>query len=136
MPRLLILLALLLPASAFAELEFSDAWIKNLPSSIPVRAGYMTIHNTGPGKQGIVAVRSEAFDSVEIHRSFTQDGMMRMEAIERIEIEADASVQLEPGGLHMMMMMPKEATSPGDEIVIFIELDDGSEQSLTMTVVK
>ncbi len=136
MPRLLLILALLFPTSALAELEFSDAWIKNLPPTIPVRAGYMTIHNPGPGTQSIVAVRSEAFASVEIHRSFMQDGMMRMEPVDNIEIEVDASVKLEPGGMHLMMMMPMEPTSPGDEIIIFIRLADGSEQSLKMTLVK
>ena len=136
MPRLLLILALLFPASALAELEFSDAWIKNLPPTIPVRAGYMTIHNPGPGMLSIVSVRSEAFGSVDVHRSFMQDGMMRMEPVDNIEIEAGASVKLEPGGLHLMMMMPTEPTSPGDEIVVFIKLDDGSEQSLKMTVVE
>ena len=136
MPRLLLILALLFPASAFAELEFSDAWIKNLPPTIPVRAGYMTMHNPGPGTLGVVAIRSEAFASVEIHRSFMQDGMMRMEPVDKLEIGPDASVKLEPGGLHLMMMMPQEPTSPGDEIVIFVELDDGSEQDLKMTVVE
>ena len=135
MPRLLLILALLFPASAFAELQFSDAWIKNLPPSVPVRAGYMTMRNPGPDALSVVSVRSEAFDSVEIHRSFMQDGMMRMEPVDRIDIEANASVKLEPGGLHLMMMMPK-AISPDDEILVFIKLDDGSEQSLNMTVVK
>ncbi|MCP4331057.1 MAG: copper chaperone PCu(A)C [Gammaproteobacteria bacterium] len=136
MPRLLLILALLFPGSALAELEFSDAWIKNLPPTIPVRAGYMTMHNPGPGKQTVVAMRSEAFASVEIHRSFMQDGMMRMEPVDKLGIDADASVKLEPGGLHLMMMMPHEPTSPGDEIVIFVKLGDGSEQSLKMTVVE
>ena len=136
MRRLLLIFVLLFPASAFAELEFSDAWIKNLPPSIPVRAGYMTIHNPGPGALSVVSVRSEAFSSVEIHRSFMQDGMMRMEPVDKLEIQVEASVKLEPGGLHLMMMMPHEPTSPGDEIVIFVKLDDGSEQGLKMTVVE
>jgi copper(I)-binding protein len=136
MPRLLLILALLLSTSAFAELEFSDAWIKNLPPTIPVRAGYMTMHNPGPGTLNVVEMHSEAFASVEIHRSFMQDGMMRMEPVDRLEIEAAASVKLEPGGLHLMMMMPHEPISPGDEILIFIKLDDGSEQNLKMTVIE
>ncbi len=136
MPRFLLILALLSPLSVYAELEISNAWIKNLPPTIPVRAGYMTIYNPGPHDSSIVSVRSDAFASVEIHRSFTQDGMMRMEPVDRLEIKADTNVNLEPGGLHLMMMMPKEATSPGDQITIHLELDDGSAQDLTMTVVK
>ena len=136
MPRLLLILALLFPASAFAELEFSDAWIKNLPPTIPVRAGYMTMHNPGPGALNIVSVRSEAFASVEIHRSFMQDGMMRMEPVSTLIIEPDSTVQLAPGGLHLMMMNPTVPTKPGDTLKIEIELDDGSTQSLNMTVKK
>jgi copper(I)-binding protein len=123
MPRLLLILALLFPQCAFAELEFSDAWIKNLPPTIPVPAGYMTMHNPGPGVLGVVSLRSDRF-------------AMRMEPVDKIEIEAGASVRLEPGGLHLMMMMPKEPTSPGDEITVFVELANGSEQSLKMAVVE
>jgi copper(I)-binding protein len=45
-------------------------------------------------------------------------------------------VQLAPGGLHLMMMNPTEPTEPGDVLKIIIELDDGSTQSLNMTVKK
>ena len=136
MRRLLLALILFHAPAALAELEFSDAWIKNLPPTIPVRAGYMTIHNPGSATVGVVAVSSEAFSSVEIHRSFMQDGMMRMEPVDTIEVEAGSSVKLEPGGLHLMMMMPVEPTVPGEDIDVILQLDDGSSQVLTMKVVE
>jgi copper(I)-binding protein len=136
MPRLLLILALLFPVSALAELTIIDAWIKNLPPSIPVRAGYMTIHNPGKTEVSILSIRSDAFASVEIHRSFMQDGMMRMEPVGALSIAPGNSVQLKPGDYHLMMMQPKEATRPGDIVLIVLQLDDGSEQPLTLTVVK
>ena len=70
MPRFLLLLALLVaPTVSLAELDISDAWIKNLPPSVPVRAGYMTLHNPQSKTQRIVAVHSENFASVEIHQT-------------------------------------------------------------------
>jgi copper(I)-binding protein len=45
-------------------------------------------------------------------------------------------VQLAPGGLHLMMMNPTEPTRPGDTLMIVIELDDGSTQSLKLIVKK
>ena len=55
----------------------------NLPPSVPVRAGYMTLHNPGENAVSILqAVRSDAFASVEIHRSSMQDGMMRMDPVD------------------------------------------------------
>jgi copper(I)-binding protein len=136
MSRLLLILLLILPGSAFAELDIRSAWIKNLPPTIPVRAGYMTIHNTQTEAVSIIAISSDAFASVEIHQTIERDGMMGMEAVPTLTIEAGASVQLAPGGLHLMMMNPTKPTKPGDTLKIVIELDDGSTQSLNMTVKK
>ena len=130
------MLLLILPGSAVAELEIHDAWIKNLPPAVPVRAGYMTVRNAQANAVSIVAIHSDAFASVEIHRTIAEDGMMRMEPVPTLVIEPDSSVQLAPGGLHLMMMNPTEATRPGDVLQIVIELDDGSAQSLNMTVKK
>jgi hypothetical protein len=130
------MLLLILPGSAVAELEIHDAWIKNLPPAVPVRAGYMTIRNAQANAVSIIAIRSDAFASVEIHRTIAEDGMMRMEPVPTLVIEPDSSVQLLPGGLHLMMMNPTEPTRPGDVLEIVIELDDGSAQSLNMTVKK
>ena len=132
----LLLLALLIPASAFAELDVSDARIKNLPPTMPVRAGYMTLHNPGPQSVTIAAVQSDAFASVEIHRSYMQDGMMRMDRVDSLTIEPGATVRLTPGGLHLMMMQPAEATKPGDSIEIVLKFDDGTGQRLTLEVVE
>jgi copper(I)-binding protein len=135
MLRCLLILGLLLPASAFAELEIVDAWIKNLPPSVPMRAGYMTIHNPGETAVTILSIRSDAFASIDIHRSVMQDGMMRMDPVTALSIAPGESLQLAPGGYHLMMQ-PLQATRPGQEIEIVLQFDDGSEQRLTMTVIK
>ena len=134
--RILLTLVLLLPAGAFAELDISEARIKNLPPTVPVRAGYMTIHNSSQMAVSIIAIRSDAFASVEIHRSVMQDGMMHMDLVANLQIAPGASLQLAPGGLHLMMMQPVQPTQPGDEIEIILQLDDGSEQPLMMKVIK
>lgn len=131
-----LMLALLLPSSAFADLEISDARINNLPPTVPVRAGYMTIRNPDPVAVSIVSVRSASFASIEIHRSLMKDGMMQMEPVGALTIDAGASMQLAPGGFHLMMMKPLEPTRPGDEIEVFLMLDNGSERALIMRVIE
>ena len=84
----------------------------------------------------LTGASSEAFDRVEIHRSYEQDGMMRMDPVEQIELPAGSEFRLEPGGYHLMMMMPREATRPGDQVSLVLEFGDGSRQTLTMTVKK
>jgi copper(I)-binding protein len=134
--RPMLLPLLVFPGLAFAELEISNPWIKNLPPSVPVRAGYMTLHNPQSKTVSIVSLSSDAFGSIEIHQTIAQDGMMRMEQVPALKIEPDSTVQLAPGGLHLMMMNPIEPTRIGDTIEILILFDDGSEQKLEMRVKK
>jgi len=136
MRRFFLLLALLLPATGFAQLEFSDAWIKNLPAVVPLRAGYMTIHNPRSQAVSIVALHSDTFASVEIHRTRMQDGMLRMDPVPNLTIAPGETVQLAPGGLHLMLMQPAQPTRPGEIHRLTIEFDDGSLQSLELTVRK
>ena len=96
----------------------------------------MTVHNAQTHAISIVAIHSDAFASVEIHQTIKQDGMMRMEPVPTLTIEPDSTVQLAPGGLHLMMMNPTNPTKPGDSLEIVIKLDDGSTQNLKMTVKK
>jgi hypothetical protein len=132
----MLLLALLLPLNAFAGLDITEARIKNLPPSVPVRAGYLSIHNSSEFSVSVVAILSDAFTSVEIHRSVMKDGMMSMEPVDRLNIDPGKSLQLAPGGLHLMMMHPVETTRPGDDLEIILQLGDGSEQRVMMKVIK
>ena len=61
---------------------------------------------------------------------------MRMEQVSSLQVNPGETVQLEPGGLHLMMMQPAEPTRPGEVHRIEIEFDDGSRQSLQLTVRK
>ncbi|MDH3218570.1 MAG: copper chaperone PCu(A)C [Gammaproteobacteria bacterium] len=136
MQRPLLALLMIIPLAALADLEISDAWIKNLPASVPVRAGYLTLRNLTKKSVTIVGAISPGFASVEIHRSVSQDGMARMEAVPKLQIEGGTTVRLEPGGLHLMMMQPAQPTSPGELYRITFEYADGSRQSLQMEVRK
>ena len=131
---LIIIVSLSLPALARAELEIGDAWIKHLPPAVPVRAGYMVIRNPGSAARRIVGADSDSFGSVEIHRSLMQDGMMRMEQQQELVIEAGATLRLEPGGLHLMLMAPSQPTTPGETRRLRLRLGDGSTLAIEMEV--
>ncbi|MDH5353312.1 MAG: copper chaperone PCu(A)C [Gammaproteobacteria bacterium] len=129
----LILLMLALGAEA-APLNITDAWIKNLPPVVPMRAGYMQIENSSDTPYRITGVESEVFTTIDIHESIEKNGMMSMQPISSLVIEAGTTVKLAPGGIHLMMMEPKQVLKPGDRVNISLEYDNGSTQILQMTV--
>ncbi|MBC8212397.1 MAG: copper chaperone PCu(A)C [Gammaproteobacteria bacterium] len=133
MSRLLLLALLMFPVIAQAELTIDHAWIKNLPPTVPVRAGYMTIVNPAKQAVSIVSFSSDAFSSIDMHETVMKDGMMHMQHVPELTIEAGAKVTLAPGGMHMMME-PVKPTITGEQINITIKLSDGSQQTVIFTV--
>ncbi len=134
LPAALWLLALLLPAGASAQLDAEQAWIRNLPPAVPVRAGYVVITNPTSQPITIVAAASPAFARVEFHRSVERDGKMQMLAVDSVTIEPGARLAFEPGGLHLMLIEPRSTLKPGDLVELELRLDNGHVLQLEMAV--
>lgn len=97
-----------------------------------VSAAYMLISNAGSEPETLVSASSDVSDVTEVHQTTVQDGMARMERIEGLEIPAGGSVELMPGGYHIMLMELKRPLLPGDYITVTLTFASGLE--LTMTV--
>jgi copper(I)-binding protein len=138
MIRLITFLALLTIAiPGFAQsLHVTDAWIKNLPPAVPMRAGYMQLMNHDGNTATIVSISSDAFKKVEIHQTMNNDGMMSMHQIKTLVLEAHGMISLEPGGMHLMLMKPTRALKIGDEVEILLQFDNDTSQAILMTVKK
>ncbi|MCP3687667.1 MAG: copper chaperone PCu(A)C [Gammaproteobacteria bacterium] len=119
-----------------APLTISGAWIKNLPAVVPVRAGYMTITNTAEQNISITGIESELFTAVELHETVENDGMMSMQQLTGLTIAAGTSRELKPGGIHLMMMRPRQTLKLGDLVTVRLLLDNGDTQTLQMIVKK
>ena len=52
-------------------------------------------------------MKSNAFDQIEIHSSFIEDGISTMRKIDNLRISENSEMKLEPGGYHLMLMSPK-----------------------------
>jgi copper(I)-binding protein len=117
-----------------AKLQFNAAWIKQLPPSIPLRAGYLDITNPTKQAHRIVAIQSDAFQSVEFHESRLVDDVMRMVQLDAIELPAGQTVALKPGGKHLMLVEPLRPINIGDPIEIIINFADGSVQRTRLEV--
>jgi copper(I)-binding protein len=79
-------------------------------------AAYMTLKNTGSGDAVLTQVDSPAFGHVMLHKSEVVDGVARMIHQDEIIIPAQGSVELQPGGFHLMMPAPEKRLVEGDRV--------------------
>ena len=100
-----VLLAGLACARAAAEpsIHIVDAWARATPPGVENGAVYCKILNHG-GADKLVGARSSAARGAEIHTSVADNGVVEMRRTDALPIGAGASVELAPGGTHVMLV--------------------------------
>lgn len=130
-PLLVVLAGVLVgPAAASGTAclpKAEAAWIRVMPGrAMPMQAGYVRLRNTCAAPVAIVGARSDAYGDVSIHETRVVDGVGRMRAVPRLDLPRGATVEMKPGGLHLMLMQPKAgAPEPGDRVRVELQLADG-----------
>jgi len=91
----------------------------------PVRVGgaYMTLRNNGDAADRLVKVASPVAERVEIHETKVEGGMAMMRPAGAIELKRRSSVQLKPGGLHVMLMGLWRPLKEGERIKLVLTFE-------------
>lgn len=127
-----------LPATAQegAPVSVADAYARAVPPGQPNSAVFLTLTNQSSESRALVAARSPAAETVELHHHVHEDGMMRMRRVARIEVPAQESVRLQPGGFHIMLIGLKANLAPGDQVDLTLTFDDDTETRILAPVQK
>lgn len=112
-------------AVAQAELLVTDATVREMLPGRSMTAGYFTIKNNNKVPVELIAASSPQFGSVELHQHSHKDGMMKMEQVQSVIIEAGEQVQFQPGGLHLMLFDAKASLAKGEQIPLQLTFKDG-----------
>lgn len=113
------------PRQGAAGLEFEDAWIRPLPNGMKMTAGFGLLRNPEQAEIEIQAIASPSFGEVSLHRTEVVDGISRMLEVTVLSVKADSELALEPGGYHLMLMMPSGEIKPGQPVLIEMTATDG-----------
>jgi copper(I)-binding protein len=98
-------------------LKIAQPWVRETPKGAKVGGGNMTIINTGTTADRLVGGATPAAGRFEIHVMSMDGGVMKMRQLENgIEIKPGETVELKPGGLHVMMMDLKQPFAKGGAI--------------------
>lgn len=117
-----------------SEVMVTDAWAN--PPLVPQNnmAVYLTIENPTDTARSVVSVSTDDAAGAELHQMQMNGKMMMMTPIPSLEVPAKGSVQLKPGGYHIMLTGVKKPLKPGDEMKIALKLDNGKSIPVTVKV--
>jgi copper(I)-binding protein len=119
----LLFVGLTVWAAEIVRIEVAGAWARPTVGQGRMSAAYMTIANKGDTDDTLKSARTPKAKAVELHQTtMTADGVMQMRKVEDgLPVEAGASLVLEPGGAHLMLLGLEDALKAGEELVLTLE---------------
>lgn len=122
--------------AATAQIDFTNVWVRSTVPSAQVNAGYFTMRNNSSRDLKVARLEAGGFGLVEAHEMVQEDGMMSMRRIDELVIPAQGTLELKPGGKHLMLMKREIPVNEGDEIPLTIYFESGETLELLATVKK
>lgn len=91
-------------------------WARATPKGAKVGGGYVKITNTGTAPDRLVGGTLPDAGAVEVHEMSMADNVMKMRRLDGLEIKPGASLELKPGGYHLMFMDLKQGLTAGQTL--------------------
>jgi copper(I)-binding protein len=149
-------------SSGGGSLSVSDAWVR-MTDPAATAAGYLTITNQSSTADSLTGVSSPAYGSAQLHETVVMEpspsamasmepspsdamgsmapspgasmgDMMGMQPVDEIPVPANGSVELKPGGYHIMLMDPTGTLAIGDTVELTLTFKNAGTITVKATV--
>ena len=101
-------------SSALAQVSVTEAWIRATVPKQSSTGAFMQIKSMREAR--LIAARSAIAGAVEIHQMEMTGQIMRMHAVNGIDLPAGKPVDLASGGYHLMLLNLKRQLKEGDTV--------------------
>jgi copper(I)-binding protein len=129
------LAALLLAAAtgAYAQVKIEQPWARPTVEGQMAGGAFLKIQNVG-GADRLLSASSSAAAMVQLHTMSVEGNVMKMREVETIELPAGKTVELKPGGLHIMLMGLKAPLKAGSGVPLTLKFEKAGAVTVNLTV--
>jgi copper(I)-binding protein len=120
--------------AAQAQVAVKDAWVRATVAQQKATGAFMQLQSAQDAK--LISAQSPVAGVVEVHEMAMDGGVMKMRAVSNLALPAGKTVDLKPGGYHVMLMDLKGQVKDGDTVpmTLIVEGKDGKRQSVELKV--
>jgi copper(I)-binding protein len=120
----------LVATQAVAEVTVTEAWVRGTVATQKATGAFMKIRSTEDAK--LVGAASPSASIVEVHEMAMKDNVMTMRAVDELPLPAGKTVELKPGGYHVMLIDLAKPLAAGDKVPVMLTIvgKDGRKSTL------
>ena len=139
--KTLVLATALVTASALTQahqfklgsITIGHPYARSTVPGQPAGGGFLKLDNQG-GDDKLLAATSPVSKAVELHTMSMDGDVMRMRQVDAIDLPAGKTVELKPGGLHMMFVGLKAPLKAGDKFPLVLKFEKAGEVTVEVHV--
>ncbi|MGK2286332.1 copper chaperone PCu(A)C [Pedomonas sp. V897] len=117
------------------DISIKHPWSRETAPRAKTGAGYLTIVNGGGEADRLIGGTSPVAERLEVHSVTMIDNIMRMRHQENgVEIPAGGTLELKPGGYHIMLIGLKAPLKAGESVPATLEFAKAGKVDVTFKV--
>lgn len=109
------------------QLEVKNPWVKETIKGAPAAVAYMVLENHGLTNDKLLSASTSSAKRTGFHEITMKGGMVEMNKVKHILVPAGGRVELEPKGLHLMMVGLNHVLKEGDTILLTLTFENAGE---------
>ena len=123
MKKLLIASLLTITATAWAQttVKVEDAWVRGTVATQKATGAFMRL--TPSVNVRLVSAQSPVAGVVEIHEMAMENDIMKMRQVPGLDLAAGRTLELKPGGYHVMLLDLKRQLKAGDTVPVTLVIE-------------
>lgn len=124
--------AMTLCGAAAAQTTVTEAWARGTVAQQKASGVFAKITSASGGR--LVSASSPAAGVVEIHEMAMDGNVMKMRAVPSLDLPAGKTVELKPGGYHVMLLDLKQQLKAGDSVSLSLVVEGADKKRETLEV--
>jgi len=116
------------------ELQVNAPWVRLNPPGSQMTAAYGTLHNAGTEALTLNRITSAEFADISLHQTVDVDGKARMRSVKSLTLGPDETLNMAPGGYHLMLMQPRTELDENATVELTFEFASGYQAVILFNV--
>ena len=114
-------------------LTISDPFARATAGQATAGGGFFVVKNEGE-EDRLIAAHADVATSTELHTHIHEGDVMKMRQVDAIDVPANGSVELKPGGYHVMLMGLKAPLKEGETFPLHLTFEKAGEVIINVDV--
>ena len=118
------------------EITVTGQWARQSPMATDMGAAYMTIESDAEDELVGASVDMSIAMMTEVHETVTVDGGMKMQEVSSIKVTPEMSIEMKPGGYHVMLMGLVQPLEVGQTISVTLKFSKSGDKVIEVPVLE